>query len=73
MKDEQVIPTGSGVETICFDEHYHAFKILFKPFKALKVFDVKELLYFKPVDVQMAYGSTDSFLFIVPYCHLMQP
>ena len=73
VKDEQVILTGSVVETICFDEHYHAFKIVFKPFQALKVLDVQELLYFKPVDVQMAYGTTDSSLFIVPYCHLMRP
>ena len=72
VKDEQVILTGSGVETMCFDEHYHAFKILLKPFQALRVFDVEDLLYFKPVVVQMAYGPTDSSLFIVPYCHLMQ-
>lgn len=72
VKDEQVVLTGSGVETICFEEHYHAFKVLLKPFQALWVFDVKELFYFKPVDVQMAYGPTESSLFIVPYCHLMK-
>lgn len=72
VKDKQVILTGSGTETICFDEHYHALKVLLRPFQALKVFDVQQLLYFKPMDVQMADGPTNSSLFIVPYCHLMQ-
>lgn len=72
VKDEQAVLAGSVVETVCFEEHYHAFKILFKSFQALPVFDMEELLYFKPVDVQMAYGPTESSLFIVPYCHLMK-
>lgn len=72
VKDEQVVLIGSDVETICFDEHCHAFKVALKPSGMLKVFDVKELLYFKPVDVLMAYGTTDSSLYIVPYCYLMQ-
>lgn len=70
VKDEQVVLTGSGIETICFDEQYHAFKILFKPLQALKLLNIQELLYYKPMDVQIAYGPTDSFLFIVPHCHL---
>ena len=73
VKDEQVTLTGSGVETVCFDEHYHAFKIVLKPFQAVKVVDVEELVYFKPLDVKMVYGSTDSSLYIVPCCYLMQP
>jgi hypothetical protein len=73
VKDEQVVLIGSSVETICFDEHFHAFKVLYKPSQAPKVFNVQELLYFKPMDVQMAYGSTDVSLFVVPYCHMMQP
>ena len=72
VKDEQVILIGSDVETICFDEHYHAFKVVLKPGGALNMFDVKELFYFKPVDVLMTYGTTDCFIYIVPYCHLMQ-
>ena len=73
VKDEQGALTGSDVEKVCFDENDHAFKIVVKPFQAVKVVDVQELVYFKPVDVQMAYGSTDSSLYIVPYSHLMQP
>lgn len=73
VKDEQVILIGSGVETICFDEHYNAFRILLKPLQAIKVLNVHDLIYFKPLDIQMAYGPTDASLFLVPYCHLMQP
>lgn len=73
MKDEQVVFTGSGMETICFDEHYHAFKVMYKPSQALTVFSVQELLYFKPMDVQMSYKSTDFSMFIVPCFHMMQP
>lgn len=67
VKDEQVILAGSGVETICFDENYNAFRIMLKPLQAIKVFNVQDLLYFKPLDIQMAYGPTDASLFIVPY------
>lgn len=73
VKDEKVILAGAGVENICFDEHYHAFKVLLKPSQALKVVSVQELVYFKPMDIQMSYGPTDSSLFVVPYCHMMQP
>lgn len=69
VKDEQVVLIGSGVETICFDKHFFAFKVLYKPSQAPKVFSIQGLLYFK----QMAYGSTDVSLFVVPYCHMMQP
>jgi len=31
VRDGKVILIGSSVETICFDEYYHAFKILLKP------------------------------------------
>ena len=41
VKDEQLTLTGS--ETVCFDEHYHAFKIVLKPFQGVKVVDVQEL------------------------------
>lgn len=73
IKDEQVVFTGTVGETICFDEHYYAFKIVCKPSQALKVFSAQELIYFKPMDVQMAYGPEDLSLFVVPYCHMMQP
>ena len=73
VKDEQVILAGSSIETICFDEHYNAFRIMLKAMQAIKVFNVQDLLYFKPLDIQMAYGPTDASLFIVSYCHLMQP
>ncbi|KAK0149552.1 hypothetical protein N1851_009708 [Merluccius polli] len=62
VKDEQVTLTGSGVETVCFDEHYHAFKIVLKPFQAVKVVHVlviQELVYFKPVDVQMGFVGSE--------------
>ncbi|XP_040924480.2 uncharacterized protein LOC114846307 isoform X1 [Betta splendens] len=72
VKDEQILLSGTAVETICFDKHFHSFKIVFRPIQTLKVFSVKDLLYYKTMDVQMAYGSADSSLFIVPYCHLMK-
>lgn len=71
VKDDNVVLCGTDVETICFDEHYQAFEIEIKPTQTLKIFNIEELLYFKPVDVQMSYGSDNSSTYVVPYCHLM--
>ncbi|XP_023817614.1 uncharacterized protein LOC111948487 isoform X1 [Oryzias latipes] len=72
VKDEQVVLALSGVETVCFDEHYHAFKILLKPFQIVTVLNIQDLFYYKPMDVQMTYGPSDTSMYVVPYCHLMQ-
>lgn len=71
VKDENVVLGGTLVETLCFDEHYQAFEIVIDPSQTLKVFNIQELLYFKPADVQMTYGSDNASLYIVPYCHPM--
>lgn len=71
VNEENVVLCGTDVETLCFDEHYQAFEIEIKPSQTLKVFNVKELLYFKPVDVQMTYGSDNTSSYVVPYCHLL--
>ena len=72
VKDDCVLLCGKLMETICFDNHYHAFKVKLHPDKVPKVLHINNLFYFKPFDVQMKYGTTDSALYIVPYCHFMQ-
>ncbi|XP_026792111.1 uncharacterized protein LOC113540088 [Pangasianodon hypophthalmus] len=71
MKDENVLLCGTLMETICFDDHYHAFTVRLYPDRVLKVVNVNELCYFKPFDLQK-YGTTDFALRIVPYCQFMQ-
>nr|XP_055051346.1 uncharacterized protein LOC129437202 isoform X1 [Misgurnus anguillicaudatus] len=72
VKDENVLLCGTLLETVCFDDHYHSFKVRLHPDRVLKVVNVEELCYFKPFDIQMKYGTTDSALHVVPYCHFMQ-
>ncbi|KAI7808364.1 hypothetical protein IRJ41_002977 [Triplophysa rosa] len=72
VKDENVLLLGTLMETVFFDDHYHAFTVRLHPERVLKVVNVNELCYFKPFDLQMKYGKTDSALHIVPYCHFMQ-
>lgn len=72
VKDENVLLCGTLMETLCFDDHYHAFTVRSHPDRVLKVVNVNELFYFKPFDLQIKYGTTDSALHIVPYCHFMQ-
>lgn len=69
VKDDCVLLCGTLMETICFDDHYHAFKVKLHPDRVLKLLHINDLLYFKPFDAQMKYGTTDSSLYIVPYCH----
>lgn len=71
VKDEQVVLALSGVKTICFDEHYHAFKISLRP-STVKVLNIQDLFYYKPMDVQMTYGPSDTSMYAVPFCHLIQ-
>ncbi|KAL3989131.1 hypothetical protein ACER0C_013449 [Sarotherodon galilaeus] len=71
VKDDIVLLCGKLMETLCFDDHYHAFKVRMHPNMVLKVLNIKELCYFKPFDLQMKYGTSDSSLYVVPYCHFM--
>ncbi|XP_035994789.1 uncharacterized protein LOC118563679 [Fundulus heteroclitus] len=71
MKDDTVLLCGKLMETVCFDAHYHAFKVRVHPDRVLKVLNIDELVYFKPFDLQLKYGTTDSSLYVVPYCHFM--
>ena len=72
VKDDTVLLCGKLMETMCFDHHYHAFKVKLHPDKVLKVLHINDLFYFKPFDVQMKYESNDSSLYVVPYCHFMK-
>ncbi|KAJ8274815.1 hypothetical protein COCON_G00094400 [Conger conger] len=72
VKDDSVLLCGKLMETMCFDDHYHAFKVRLHPDRVVKVLDINQLCYFKPFDVQMKYGTTDFSNYIVPYCHFMQ-
>lgn len=72
VKDDSVLLCGKLLETICFDHHYHAFKVRLHPDRVLKVLHINKLFYFKPFNIQMKYGTTDSSLYVVPYCHFMQ-
>lgn len=72
VKDDSVLLCGKLMETMCSDDHYHAFKIKLHPDNVRKVLHINDLLYFKPFDVQMKYGTTDTALYVVPYCHFMQ-
>ena len=72
LKDDSVLLCGKLLETVCFDDHYHAFKVRLHPDRVLKVFNINDLFYFKPFDAQMTYGMRDSILYVIPYCHFMQ-
>ena len=71
-KDDCVLLCGKLIETVCFENHYHAFNVKLHPDNVLKVLHINDLFYFKPYDVQMKYGTADSTLYVVPYCHFMQ-
>lgn len=72
VKDKNVLLCGTLMETVCFDDHYHVFTVRLHPDRVFKVVNINELCSFKPFDLQMKYGTTDSALHVVPYCHLMQ-
>ena len=72
VKDDSVLLCGKLLDTMCFDHHYHAFKVRLHPDRTVKALLINELFYFKPFDVQMKYGMADSSWYVVPYCHFMQ-
>ncbi len=45
VKDENVLLCGTLMETLCFDDHYHAFTVRLHPNQVLKVVNVNELLF----------------------------
>jgi len=67
-----VLLVASQLKTVCFDEHLYAYRIDPRPSDSLKVFNVNELIYYKPFDLQMSYGSDNFFWVVVPYCNLVQ-
>lgn len=71
VKEETVFLVGSALETLCFDDHMHAFKVVLKRSPPYKVFHVNDIVYHKPFDLLMSYGARDSFDYIVPYCDLL--
>lgn len=72
VKGDSGLLCGKLMETMCFDNHYHTFKVKLHSDNVLKVVHINDLFYFKPFDVQMKYGMTDTALYVVPYCHFMQ-
>lgn len=58
-------------ESICFDDHLHAFKVVLKRSSPCKVFHVNVIVYHKPFDLLMSYEARDYFDYIVPYCNLI--
>lgn len=71
VNDDRVLLCGKLMETCCFDTHYHAFKVRLHPDRVEKVWDINELFYFKPYDLQFKYGTADASHYIVPYFHFM--
>jgi hypothetical protein len=64
IKDEQVLFITTALETICLNEHVHAYKVLHTS-EAPFVLDIKVILYHRIFDILMSYrGDTD--LFSVP-------
>jgi len=51
VKDENVLLCGTLMETVCFDDHYHAFTVRLHPDRVLKVVNINELCSFKPFDL----------------------
>ena len=68
IKDEQVIFITTALETICLNEHVHAYKVLHTT-EAPFVLDIKGIFYHRIFDILMSYGG-DTDLFIVPYCFM---
>lgn len=67
VHDERLLLVTFVLQTMCLDEHFNAFKVVYnRP----HVVDVKELFCYKAFDIQMSYSCDDASLFIVPYCFL---
>jgi len=71
VKEETIYLVGYALETICFDDHLHAFKVLRKRNPPGKVLYLTDIVYYKPFDLLMSYGARDSFYYTVPYCNLI--
>lgn len=46
VKDDIVLLCGKLMETLCFDDHYHAFRVRLHPNMVLKVLNINELCCF---------------------------
>ena len=49
-------------------KHFHSFKVSFEEVEEWKIVSVNELVYHKPFDLQMTYGTQDDFKYIVSNC-----
>ncbi|KAL2078827.1 hypothetical protein ACEWY4_006697 [Coilia grayii] len=70
VKDDSIFLIVTMLQTICFDEHLHAFKIGIPRRELHTVINTGDLTYYRPFDLQMAHTTEDNQWFIVPYCHL---
>jgi hypothetical protein len=55
--------------TVTFQEHFHAYEVTTTK-KDYVGFNVNNMQYPRPFDIQMSYGVNDTALFVVPYCYL---
>lgn len=51
------------LKTVCFHNNLYAYRIDPKCTDSLKVFNATELMYYKPCDLQISYGSDNLFWF----------
>lgn len=57
VRNEFVLLVAMQLKTVCFYDHLYAYRIDPKCTDSLKVFNATELMYYKPYDLQMSYGS----------------
>lgn len=70
VKDDIVLLVTFVIDTVCFDEHFHAYRVV-KTGKGPIIFFLKDLEYYRPFDMQVSYGIDTTNVYIVPYCLLI--
>ena len=66
IHDQRAFIIGCTVDTLYFDEHFHAYCIE-EQNNDNSLICIDQLTYFKPFDKQY---SNDGEIYIVPYCHM---
>lgn len=70
VKEDCIFLVVTMLQTISFDEHLHAFRVVIPRRDLHTVIKTGDLEYYRPFDLQMEHSMEDDQLFIVPYCHL---
>ena len=55
--------------TVAFQEHFFAYEVT-RTKKDFVAFQVDDLPYPRPFDIQMSCGKNDTTMYVVPYCYL---